>query len=1270
MKKRIFSTFLCAAILLSYVSAAAADGEFDTSVTAGWQYNFTRLTDDTKMGGMNYFGLDGNSHIYAKDGYGSKSMNDTSAVMYTSGGSAGAGLGQALGAYTPGSQYAFHMSFDWLIGDYTCSKNLIIKMNGTKSYWDFMHVKPDGNIYFRTNSLISANQKAELGQWHKYDLYFYYGTTRVDAYKDGTLFKQITCDVTINYIQEYRFTQVATSDGSGGYYPAVQALDNIFPTIEKIDTLALPTPVYNPRIYGFDRILSNTANYSTQMNTATTTVSGVAGNSINYANFKTIDGTPTGGLTSFDVIDGVFGKEKSDKVLHLSNPNGYFQMANQYAHDTVVELYPNDRGGMPYFPKNSGFRYSVSVAFDEFSDNSVKNIYAKMNGARYVNNFLLTVSNSGSTVKTFGQTLAGVTFAKNTWYRLDYAFYVGDDSDSANIKPNRVDVYLDGQKLFNEPLVYYVDSGSTAAMTSIILYNALCPTKTGNKDVNGYEEFLNDSVYFDDITLDYKTNPADLWNGNAAMTHTNPMISQNIAGAVIKNAANITVNDFLSGAAVANGEVMVRNGNGESITSGSLYTSKIAVYPEYGGEIFFKTTRINKDLYIVYNDFDDEPPAYTPFVMSKIGGSYIWNSADFKGGAGGKQTDDKSLIIDVAGHAGQTVNGDAGNDPFMNYVFSTPYTLTKDFVYESDILGPTEGGSVHMCIALNDNTIRSVVVFDANKNILFNNEIVGKWDTNRWYKCAVVFKKDSATADFYLNGRLICASMVINGITSINTVNRLKLAFCAPEKETGMVSTGGFDSIQLYEGTYSLAGSLPLVTGEVVSGADRLIFINSQMDYAAFTSKCTVSGNYKIYKDNNLEEEASTIINGCVLRVFSESGNIIEYYTFADISGAPRVGSISAACAGKTIMKSQSGIVTVSAQAGTNGDPVILIAAVYENGKLVRLAQTSTTQTGVLSAAIQVDNGTKQSVKAMAIGGYAKLTPLCSALSLPVSETAAIEGVTTFYPGFVTKALTLSYDDSYSAMDITLMEHLSGSGLGCTFNFNSGSSRLKWMPAEEQANIAAKYSGYEVVNHSFMHLRMYDESTVTLTACEEDIATGRSDLEGIFGKPVKGLAWPYGKPNARSDYNALLDYIKGTGVLYIRNASSSGNFNLPTDWYDWTPTCHQSQLTTYLPQFLSLDTKGELKLFYVWGHTFEFSPDSHGNFAIQDWSLIDNMVNDVKDRDDIWFANNMEIYNYIKAVNSIVKTQSTIENPSATDVYLQVNGINVCIPAYESYTLN
>ena len=73
-----------------------------------------------------------------------------------------------------------------------------------------------------------------------------------------------------------------------------------------------------------------------------------------------------------------------------------------------------------------------------------------------------------------------------------------------------------------------------------------------------------------------------------------------------------------------------------------------------------------------------------------------------------------------------------------------------------------------------------------------------------------------------------------------------------------------------------------------------------------------------------------------------------------------------------------------------------------------------------------------------------------------------------------------------------------------------------------------------------------------------------------------------------------------------------------------------------------------MKLLYIWGHSFEFQK--------QDFNRYENMENILKtvaNKDDIWYATNGEIEEYITASRNIKKVDGKYINPSDIKIYIE-----------------
>ena len=74
-------------------------------------------------------------------------------------------------------------------------------------------------------------------------------------------------------------------------------------------------------------------------------------------------------------------------------------------------------------------------------------------------------------------------------------------------------------------------------------------------------------------------------------------------------------------------------------------------------------------------------------------------------------------------------------------------------------------------------------------------------------------------------------------------------------------------------------------------------------------------------------------------------------------------------------------------------------------------------------------------------------------------------------------------------------------------------------------------------------------------------------------------------------------------------------------------------------------------MFYLWGHSYEF--DIHNN-----WHVIEEFAAFMGNRDDIWYATNIEIYDYMQAQRTLVLSadHTMVYNPSAMEVWFSCDG--------------
>ncbi len=264
------------------------------------------------------------------------------------------------------------------------------------------------------------------------------------------------------------------------------------------------------------------------------------------------------------------------------------------------------------------------------------------------------------------------------------------------------------------------------------------------------------------------------------------------------------------------------------------------------------------------------------------------------------------------------------------------------------------------------------------------------------------------------------------------------------------------------------------------------------------------------------------------------------------------------------------------------------------------------------------------------------------------------------FPEFRDKAVTLSYDDGV-VYDERLMRILDAHGLKCTFNLNSGLFAKKtnaWRFSAEHAVALYANSGHEVAAHGMQHLCL---TPMTNSAIAFEILEDRRNLEALFDRQVIGMAYANGSYDDR-----VVDVLKACGVKYARTVICTGRFDIPTDWLRMPTTCRHADpnLMRLADEFLEEYTdpirywKQPPKLFYLWGHSYEFNDDDN-------WEVIEKFAEKVGDRADVWYATNGEIYDYVQAYEALRYSADgkRIYNPTATDLWLRPYGQCVKVPA-------
>lgn len=252
------------------------------------------------------------------------------------------------------------------------------------------------------------------------------------------------------------------------------------------------------------------------------------------------------------------------------------------------------------------------------------------------------------------------------------------------------------------------------------------------------------------------------------------------------------------------------------------------------------------------------------------------------------------------------------------------------------------------------------------------------------------------------------------------------------------------------------------------------------------------------------------------------------------------------------------------------------------------------------------------------------------------------------FPGGKARTVTLSYDDGV-VQDIRLMKIMNRHGLKGTFNLSPGCFKEKesdqgFGMTREQALEYYADSGHEVALHGLTHpcLDQLPPERATYEVIEN-----RRQLEQMFGHTMRGMAYPYGATN-----DVVVQILKNAGIAYSRATGINEDFQMPTDWLRLSATTKHTnpRLPELVEKFLNTATCLPL-MFYLWGHSYEFDNDNN-------WEVVERFAEQIGGEEGIWYATNIEIYDYVAAYQQLRFTvdMDLAENPTATDLYFEYDG--------------
>ena len=262
------------------------------------------------------------------------------------------------------------------------------------------------------------------------------------------------------------------------------------------------------------------------------------------------------------------------------------------------------------------------------------------------------------------------------------------------------------------------------------------------------------------------------------------------------------------------------------------------------------------------------------------------------------------------------------------------------------------------------------------------------------------------------------------------------------------------------------------------------------------------------------------------------------------------------------------------------------------------------------------------------------------------------------------KALTLSYDDGVE-QDRRLIGILDKHGIRATFNLNSGRippegttypagtvhrrMPLRWCQETYDT------SKHEVAVHCLTHAMLPELPQPQIL---REILADRENLERSFGGIIRGFAYPYGAYN-----DMTVEALRASGIAYARTVCSTRQFDVSQDWLRLHPTCHHAdpELEKLCDRFLNEEPRWSSRLFYLWGHAYEFEEQDN-------WQVIETFAERMGGHEDIWYATNIEIVDYVNAYRQLRYSADgrRVHNPTSQTIWLELDGQTVCLAPGET----
>lgn len=571
------------------------------------------------------------------------------------------------------------------------------------------------------------------------------------------------------------------------------------------------------------------------------------------------------------------------------------------------------------------------------------------------------------------------TYETGKWYHLAYVI------DAANQK---YDLYMNGEKVVNQGAVANIKEGSTLGL-----------------------RIYGDSRYYDDLKIYSGTydpsNSAVSLSANGLSVNNDSKTVSAIEGTVAEFLAKLTASNGGTVAGVVDCETFLTRADTDAVQVGD----RVAVLAADGVTYSYYDV-VGRDC-IVQTFVDDD---FTGLTGTRVSD---YNNGDGQAAAAGLTITRNGLGYNEETGEGAYYEIIADGDDEIMKMYSKNYN-SHPFFGKNLAAGTTGKTVVEFSVKKPDKLTASKLIFygpnESTKNessnwnftnaipvafetdglIYFNDEALGAYNLDRWYRVIVVTDIPGNKMTIYING-IKCAEKVFED--PIVKIYDIRFQMQKSEKECITY----YDDIKWYEIDSSVdfydeekIADLTSSSNSVVvkAGATGGIIATELATVADVLNLVTSHGTIKAYDaaGNEITDTQAALAHGVYLEVTSADGLATAKYTYVVDSVSPITFSVEGTETVDGTITATVHVVNSDETTPTAGE---LIIAVYEGKKLVSINSNAFNAAcfyggytdADYSVSIDVTNSAIQSVKAFLWNAVSGVKPLADDAELTVSST-------------------------------------------------------------------------------------------------------------------------------------------------------------------------------------------------------------------------------------------------------------------------------------------